>query len=92
VSGVIRWEDPPSPDPRGGYRNPHIADWSLVAAQLRDRPGRWGVVSERAQSGVAVNIREGKLAGFKPAGSFDAKNVRVNGLLTLYARYIGEPS
>jgi hypothetical protein len=50
------------------------------------------VVSETAQSGIAVQIRQGRLTAFQPAGSFDARCVRANGVLTTYARYVGEPS
>lgn len=92
VSGVIRWENPPEPDPRGTRTRPALAEWSLVAAELRGRPNVWALVSETANSSAATTIREGRLAGFGPAGAFAAKCVRVGGVLKLYAQYVGEPS
>lgn len=92
MSGVLRWEDPPTPDRRGTKSRPALADWALVFAQLRDRPGAWALVTENAQSAAAIQIREGRLRGSGPGGAFDAKCVRVDGALRLYARYVGGES
>jgi hypothetical protein len=88
MAGVLRWEDPPSRT----RRQPANEDWYLIAAQLRGKPGEWGVVTETATTAVPVQIRQGSMLAFRPAGSFESKGFRVNGIYTVYARYIGEAS
>lgn len=92
MSGVLRWEEPPEPSPRGNAYNPRVADWYRIAAQLRDRRGQWAAVADNAAAYAATAIRQGVYKAFVPAGSFEAKAVRVDNVLTIYARYIGEES
>lgn len=87
---VIRWEDPPPVSSRIPGR-PTVADWWTIAAQLRDRPKEWAVVCEGTLSeSYPARIRQGIIAAFKPAGSFDAVARNASGVYLLYARYVGE--
>lgn len=89
---VIRWEEPP-PDGNRGMKAPKRSKyWQDVAAQLRERPGRWALVLEgdfNAAGGIAGMIKAGRLAAFRPAGEFQALT-RTVGSCSVYARYVGE--
>lgn len=87
---VIRWEDPPprNHDQRG--RAKHVIAHELIAFQLRRQPRKWGVVFEATSAtGPAQLIREGRLAPYRPAGSFEAALRVVDGVNVTYARYVG---
>lgn len=92
---VIRWEDPPPTRKgkdglRGWVKSPL---WRAIADELRSQPGRWAVVAEDANPGVAGHIRRGHYEAFRPKGSFEARCVGSAGMLpTVYARYVGEPT
>lgn len=87
MSGVLRWEDPPEADERGTRSHPKVADWHLIAAQLRGRPGQWAAICEAVSTNTTAQVRQGVYAAFRPAGSFDAVGRRVNGHYTVYARF-----
>jgi len=63
--------------------------------ELRSRPGVWGrlgvsyAVSSASLSTAARDIRAGRLAGARPAGSFEARSATVDGVTCLFARYVG---
>jgi hypothetical protein len=63
--------------------------WRDEAAELRDRPGEWAVVatmpSNRAAA-MTANIRLGKLAAFRPAGTFEATKRGED----VWVRYVGD--
>ncbi len=88
---IIRWETPPEGDKRGSRY--HVAiDWHGLAAQLRDRPGEWGLLLVGGFSTtMASNIRYGRVAAFKPCGAYEARAVRISGVPHLYAVY-GAPN
>lgn len=90
VMGVIRWEDPPEMRTGAGPRMKTHA-WAVIAKDLRDKPGDWGVVSEgHPDPSIAPRIKTAKSPWFAPAGSFQVKTRRTNGVTVVYARYIGE--
>jgi hypothetical protein len=83
---VIRWEDPP-------------ADlFEQLAAELREHPGRWAVVSETFLRRDAVNLVERIRSGagsFAPLGSMQARirtgeNPGGRVVVRVYARYVGD--
>jgi hypothetical protein len=86
--GVIRWEDPPPPNWSAPRTRPR--PWALIAAQLKARPGEWGVIDEGGQPTMQSRIRRGE-SWFAPRGAFEAAVRDVNGVVTLWARYVGEP-
>lgn len=94
MSAVFRWEDPP-PALAGRTAQPRRSEhWRDVAAKLREHPGRWAVVVEDEffgyAAGLASQVKAGKLAAFRPGGSFEAQTRTVGKSYRLYARYVGE--
>lgn len=91
MSGVIRWEEPPPQNP--GVRGETRMPWSLIAQQLRERPGEWGVVHEGDSPALHMThrIAQGKSPWFRPAGHFEATTRIRLGHAVVYARYVGEP-
>lgn len=96
-AGVVRWEDPPAAHSAAGKpKHPRRTDkWRTVATELRRRPGEWAVLLEAERfgngGGIAGQIKAGALIAFRPAGAFDATTRTVDGLYTVYARYVGDP-
>lgn len=93
MSGVLRWEKPP-PGGRGPAKGPRrTAHWHACAEQLRDRPRSWGVLIENEDylsvGGMATQIAHGRLAAFRPAGSFEARTLSTPAGFAIYARYVG---
>ncbi len=84
--GVLRWEPPPEASP--GTRGPQTRQWQIVALQLRANPGRWGVICED-NNYVIDKIKRG-IGPWKPAGDFESVQRTVGGIITVYARYIGD--
>lgn len=98
---AVNWEEPQS----GRGSDPGARRWALEAQQLKGQPGCWGVLEtvplpegtaqrRRAKALLSYkgrNIRQGALAAFKPAGSFDAtiRTVPAQHLIKLYVRYVG---
>ena len=84
----VIWEDPPGPLRTGSVS--HLG----VAQELRDNPGRWGIVKVHGKaqdsSSMANTIRKGVTGAWKPAGAFEAAARTVNGEHRVYARYVGE--
>lgn len=87
MSGVLRWEKPPTSGPLDARR----FDSHAVAADLKSRPGEWAVVAENpGNAGLSTRIKDARqMAAFAPAGSFQACHRTVNGVKTIYARYVG---
>lgn len=90
---VVRWEDPP---PHGNARRDR-GGWGIVAEALKARPGEWAVIGEGVKHGTAgalvTRITRGQRAWWSPAGAFEARGrAGTDGLVTVYARYVGEPS
>lgn len=96
----ITWEDPAG---KGALRSRYEKAWEAEADALRAQPGRWGIVTVKdpaagiiaghGTSGyvMATNIRNGRLAAFRPAGTFEATGRRqADGTVKVYARYVGE--
>lgn len=90
---VLRWEDPPPSKRAARFPRQRADRWSVLAAELRAEPGRWAVVNESghqgAGSGMASTIGLGLTVEFTPAGTFEAVSRKVDGITTVYARYVG---
>jgi hypothetical protein len=84
----IEWEVPPPAKGRNYPKGVYVD----IAKALRQNPGKWAIVRHDGQGNLAVFIRQGKVKGFAPAGSFEAVS-RANGLgrnhATVYARFVG---
>jgi hypothetical protein len=69
--------------------------YSEEADELRDNPGKWGVVKEfpkaRVQSATALQqqIRTGVIRAFRPVGHFESKTRTVDGTVMVFGRFIG---
>lgn len=83
----LRWEDPETVITR---RYDHEA----FARELKKNPGRWAVLSERGSATTAHQIRNGRLAAYRPAGAFEAttRGVDRSGAGRIHVRYVGEAS
>lgn len=89
--GVIEWSDPPPVQarrPRGIENRP----WSLIAHELRSRPGEWGLICEAAGHPSLVSRINGGVSWWGPAGSFEAVSRQIDGSLAIWARYVGQAS
>lgn len=95
---IAEWADPPA-DKTGSFgRNSVAFLYTDEAEELREFPGRWGVLrdpdfdwrNQTQASGVAHGINTGKYAAFRPAGSFEACTRMVNGEAKLFVRYVGD--
>lgn len=78
------------PATAGGTRRPAY-DYAAVAATLRARPGEW-MKLEDLPAPVAVRIRTGKVAAFRPAGAWEATtrtNGYARGRVDIYVRFTG---
>lgn len=91
---VIRWQRPPKSKTPHEHR-PRPSQYDVVAAELRDNQGVWGVIFEgdpgRA-AGLSSHIRNGTLACFRPAGAFEAVSRMDCGKRVVFARYVGGES
>lgn len=91
---VVRSEDPP-PTARRQPSDSRSAFWRAVAEQLREVPGKWALVCDESEwgyaGGIAGQIINGRLAAFRPAGTFAATTRTVDGKYRVYARFIGDP-
>lgn len=98
MSGIVRWEQPPSlPALRAAEK---AARWQSIADGLRARPGEWAVIKEGSINGLTNDvtyIRKGT-GPFAPAGAFEAlqrtdpNDPGARGRTgKVYARYIGSP-
>lgn len=86
MSDAIVWVSQPPPRSR---RTLHVKH-SEFAAALRDRPGQWALFGTFQSSGVAAQIRDGALAAFRPAGTFEATSRTTDAGIDIYARCIPE--
>jgi hypothetical protein len=90
---VLRWEDPPPRDLRGGSRYPVPASkYAPLADELKAHPGRWALiyVGEKAK---ATSIARVISLGQVPVMAFrdyEAVTRTADGQTRVYARYIGE--
>jgi hypothetical protein len=82
--GVIRWEEPPPVPLRGDAKRP----WSLVAAQLRARPGDYALIAEGAGAELAPRINTG-VSWWAPPGAYKAVSRKIDGRLCVWAVYLG---
>jgi hypothetical protein len=62
--------------------------WQHIATFCREHPGEWALVSDDIHHSTAVQIKQGRMIAFRPAGDFEAiirgsKNERGS----LYVRY-----
>lgn len=89
MSGVLRWENPPAARRQG--RRPTTA-WHEVAAELRTRPGEWGVIYEGAGGHALVGRVEAGKQGFTPAGGYEVTTRGAGISRVVYARFVGEPA
>lgn len=91
---VIRWEKPP-PALRVGGRGKPGSRYDGLAEELRANPGREAVIHETPNRNVANSvaglIREARVRCFEPRGDFDACTRRVDGMVRVYAWYLGDP-
>lgn len=81
----IVWVDEPPPA-TGRQR-----EYAWFAQQLRDNPGKWGILPGKRRGGYSTSINEGKFAAFRPAGAFEAVTRRPleSNEPTTYVRYVG---
>lgn len=86
---ILRWEDPPPRDLRGGSRYPAPeSKYAKILRELTARPGRWALIfvgSKGRATTIADAIRYGERAR-----SFDAVTRGVDGRTRTYARYVGD--
>lgn len=89
-AGIIRWEGPPPPHAdRNQFSVPH----EMIAITLKRRPGNWAVICESPRGiGMASRIADGRLRAYARPGSFEAVTRNLNGIQTIYARYVGDPA
>ncbi len=91
MGGVIRWEFPPTAKPVGRYGVTLAHE--LIASQLRRRAGEWALVAENpGNSSLAGHIKSASIAAYRPAGAYEAVTRTVDGVVRIYARYVGEPA
>ncbi|MGD7788179.1 hypothetical protein ACQCX2_07625 [Propionibacteriaceae bacterium Y1700] len=85
----LEFTDPP--ENRGRPESPF---WRDVASALTARPGEWAKVPGEYYQSVVSHVRQGRLAAFQPAGSFEAtgRTIKGTGKYTIYARYVGGQS
>jgi hypothetical protein len=92
--GVIRWEEPPPSDTRGGpTRYNPLSKYLPLAAELRRRPGDWALVYEGVKShatSLANIIRYGIGGAFIPGGDYEAVTRTRDRVTRTYARYLGD--
>ncbi len=72
---------------------PKRRPWALVARDLIDNPGQWGVVLDdnTSNTGSAVaRINNGLTRWFQPAGAFLAVSRTLGATTLVYAVYLGE--
>lgn len=88
----MKWEDPPKVQ----SHTTHRVQWQEEAAELRERPGEWGVIRQfpvkrRKQAYAFQNqVSGGRLRAFRPAASFEATSRTTGTVIKVYARYTGE--
>jgi len=81
----LEWKQPPT-DGRS-------RDWPAVAAALTSRPGEWARIATNTSASLTTRIRQGAIAVFQPAGTFEARSVSVgDGKFDVYARFVGADS
>ncbi len=81
----MKFQDPPK---AGNCKYDHQS----IAAELKANPGRWALVFENVFSSLSVSIKSGRLAAYRPAGSFEALSASRNGSTNkadIYVRYVG---
>ena len=84
---ALAWQDPPAQGRPGRPPGKHAA----LAAEMRANPGRWALIGQYGTSGLAGVVRNGKIACYAPAGSFEtATRKRTDGRWDIYARFVGE--
>lgn len=96
MSGVVEWEAP-SLEP-GGPGTHARKDHGVIAKELRANPNTWAVVraesdktwAKAAASALASNIRGGRNRNYLPGGSFEAVAEEKDGMIRVFARYLGE--
>lgn len=92
TSGVLRWEEPPPAQSGGKGIAKNVIAHELIAVQLKRRADEWAVVHEgRGLNSLAMAIKKGEYAPYRPAGSFEATTRWQNDKLVTFARYIGHP-
>ncbi len=84
ADGIIRWEDPP--EGRQAGKRTTRRPLSLIAAQLRERPGQWALISESGDPTFVARINKG-VSWWAPEGAYEATSRTVDGKMHVYARY-----
>jgi len=83
---TVTFEDPPPKNLR--------YDWTAIADQLREHPGKWALVFARDRTSIANAVRYGQIAALHPDLGFEARtanNVREPvRMCSLYLRYVPE--
>lgn len=66
--------------------------WEEEAEKLRQNPGKWALIKEGDRyRAMASNISRGLLKAFTPPGHFEGSaRKRPDGLIDIYARYVGD--
>lgn len=94
MSGVIRWERPPPITRNPSGFGPAVRDWESIVADLRSKPGEWGLVAlcnnRGTASQVANALRTCEYAALWRNGPFEATARHVDGEARVYARYVGD--
>jgi hypothetical protein len=90
MNGITFEEPPPESTRRKGK---HIK----IAAELKARPGEWARVFDTASSATASQIRSGRVAAYRPVGSFEVLARKAtpgaqSGVVTIWMRYVGGES
>lgn len=90
LRGVLRWETPP-PIQRRTPRTGDRRSWAIAAAELRRKPGHWGVIGEAAPDTNTISFRINNGHGFwKPAGAYRTITRTIDGVTVLYCAFLGD--
>lgn len=81
---TVKWDDPPeelAQHRSGGARGPLATAWLSEVAELKSRPGQWGRIAYfpgggRPAYNLVDNIRRGRVAAFRPQGTFEARAIK----------------
>lgn len=83
---TAKWQEPDRIKSQG------LKNWAEVADELKTNPQRWALVAENVSTGMAGNLRKGRVSAFRPSANweFTTRENAEGRVGKLFARYIGE--